>query len=186
MWLWCACGRCRLHHFQVGTHVGGQVGFVDDKQIAFGDARAAFTGNFFARGHVDHINRQIAQFGAEGGGQVVAAAFDKDHIGIGELHQHAVDGFQVDGGVFADGGMRAAAGLHAHDAFGGQRAAHGQDALVFLGVDVVGDGDQVVVVAHGFAQHFQQGGFARTDGPADAHAQGRQFFGAMGDVVQWS
>ena len=51
-------------------------------------------------------------------------------------------------------------GFHPHDAFGRQGTADGQQALVFFGVDVVGDGDQVVFVAHGFAQHFQQSGFA--------------------------
>ena len=80
--------------------------------------------------------------------------------------------------------MRAAAGLHAHDALGLQRAAYGQQALVFLGVDVVGDRDEVVALAHGLAEHLQQGGLARTHGSAGAHAQRGEFFGAMGDVVQ--
>jgi hypothetical protein len=55
---------------------------------------------------------------------------------------------------------------------------------VFLGVDVVGDGDQVVLVAHRLAEHLEQGGLAGADRAADAHAQGRQSLGAMGDVVQ--
>ena len=74
---------------------------------------------------------------------------------LGVLDQHAVNGFQVDGAVFADRRVRAAAGFHAHDALGGQGTADGQDALIFLGVDVVGDSHQVVFAAHGFAQHFQ-------------------------------
>lgn len=47
--------------------------------------------------------------------------------------------------------------------------------LVFLGVDVVGDGDHILLCKHGLAEHFQQGGLARTDGPAYAHAQGGSF-----------
>src|SRR5690606_31754666 len=104
-----------------------------------------------ARGDVDDVDGEVAQFGAEGGGQVVAAAFHKHDVGVGELAQHAVDGFEVDGAVFADGGVGAAAGFYTQDALGGQGAADGQQALVFLGVDVVGDGDEVVVISHGFA-----------------------------------
>ena len=80
----------------------------------------------------------------------------------------------------------AAAGFHAQDALCGQGAADGEQALVFLGVDVVGDGDEVVVIAHGLAQHLQQRGFAGAHGAADAYAQGGQVFGAVGDVVQCS
>jgi hypothetical protein len=173
-----------LHHRQIGAHMRGQIGLVDDKQVAFGDAGAAFARDFFASGDVNHVNGQVREFGAEGGGQVVATAFNKHDVGIGKVHQHAVDGLQVDGAVFADGGVRAAAGFHPHDALGWQRAADGEQALVFLGVDVVGDGHQVVLVAHGFAQHFQQGGFAGADRAAYAHAQRGQVFGAVRDVVQ--
>ena len=80
----------------------------------------------------------------------------------------------------------AAAGFHAQDALCGQGAADGEQALVFLGVDVVGDGDEVVVIAHGLAQHLQQRGFAGAHGAADAYAQGGQVLGAEGDVVQCS
>ena len=61
--------------------------------------------------------------------------------------------------------MRAAAGFNAHDALGVQRAGHGEQALVFFGVDVVGDDNDVPALAHGFAEHFNQGGFAGADGP---------------------
>ena len=114
----------------------------------------------------------------------VATALDKHDVGVGKVHQHAVDGFQIDRRIFPNGRVWAAAGLHPHDAFGGQRAAFGQQALVFLGVDVIGDGDQVVFVAHAFAQHFEQRGFAGAHWAADADAQGRQFLGAVRDVVQ--
>jgi hypothetical protein len=66
-------------------------------------------------------------------------------------------------------------GLHAHDALGRQRAADGQDALVFLGVDVVGDGDQVVLVAHGLAQHFQQVVLPEPTGPPMPTRSGGSF-----------
>ena len=102
-------------------------------------------GTFFACSHVDHVNGEVAELGAEGGGQIVATALNEHDVGIGVLHQHAVDGLQVDGAVFTDGGVRAATGFHAHDALGCKRAADSEQALVFLGVDVVGDGHQIVL-----------------------------------------
>jgi len=80
--------------------------------------------------------------------------------------------------------VRAAAGFDADDAFGLERTGHRQQALVFLGVDVVGDDHQIPALAHRLAEHLDQGGLARTDRPADAHAQGRQFLGAAGNSVQ--
>jgi putative NIF3 family GTP cyclohydrolase 1 type 2 len=80
--------------------------------------------------------------------------------------------------------MRAAAGFHAHDAFWRQRAGHREQALVFLGVDVVGDDHQAPALAHRLAQHFHQRGLAAAHRAADAHAQGGQLLGAAGDVVQ--
>ena len=48
-----------VHHIQVCAHVGRKVGFVNHEQITLGNTGAAFTGNFFTRSHVDHINRQV-------------------------------------------------------------------------------------------------------------------------------
>ena len=177
-------GGVGMHHIEVGADVGGEVGFVDDEEVALGDARAAFAGDFFAGGDVNDVDGEVGEFGAESGGEVVPAAFNEHHVGIGKFFKHAVDGFQVDGSVFANGGVRTATCFNAHDAIGIERAAEGQQALIFFGVDVVGDGHQVPFLAHAFAEHFQEGGFARADGAADAHTKGRQFFGSVGDVVQ--
>src|SRR6185503_16291852 len=82
------------------------------------------------------------------------------------------DGLQVDGGVLADGGVRAAAGLDADDALGGERLVAHEEARVFLGVDVVGDGGDVVPVAQGLAQGERERGLPRAYGTADADAKG--------------
>ncbi|MEY3887393.1 MAG: hypothetical protein RL650_1485 [Pseudomonadota bacterium] len=124
-------GGVGVHHGQVGADVGGQVGFVDDEEVAFGDAGAAFAGDFFAGGHVNDVDGEVGQFGAEGGGQVVAAAFYKNHIGIGKLFQHAVDGFQVNGGIFSNGSVGAATGFNAHDAVGIERTTDGSVGLLW-------------------------------------------------------
>ena len=68
--------------------------------------------------------------------------------------------------------MRAAARLDAHDALGRQRASLGEDALILLGVDVVGDGGDVVGVAHPLAQLLHERRLAGADRSTDADPQG--------------
>ena len=68
--------------------------------------------------------------------------------------------------------MRAAAGLHAHDALHRQGAGNRQEARILLGVDVVGDGADVVARAKGLAERFHQRRLAGADRPADADAKG--------------
>ena len=62
-----------FHYIQGGVHLFGDVDLVDDQQVGFGDTRAAFAGDLVAGGDVDHVQGEVAQFRAEGGGKVVAA-----------------------------------------------------------------------------------------------------------------
>jgi len=57
--------------------------FVDDQKVTFGDARPAFSGNFFASSHINHIDGEVTQFGRKGGSQVIPSAFDKNDVSIG-------------------------------------------------------------------------------------------------------
>ncbi len=183
----CASGRVRAVSAAITTRLAptwGARSILLVTRSHLGDAGAAFAGDFLAGSDVDHADRQVGQLGAEGGGQVVAATLDEHDVGVGELAQHAVDGLQVDGAVLPDGGVWAAASFYTQDAFGRQRAAGGEQALVLLGADVVDDGDEVPAVAHGLAQHLQQRSFAGADRPADADAQRGQPFGAARDAVQ--
>ena len=68
--------------------------------------------------------------------------------------------------------MRAAAGLHAGDAFRRQRAGARKIFGIPFGVDVVGDGGDLVFVAQLLAQRIHQRGLAGADRAADADAQG--------------
>ena len=79
--------------------------------------------------------------------------------------------------------MRAAAGFHAGDAVGGQRARAHQIFGVPLGVDVVGDGGDVVAVAQFLAQQVHQRGLAGADRAADADAQRPMRIGAVGVFI---
>src|ERR1700694_712473 len=52
-----------IHFFQRGTDMGREVDLVDDEEIRSGDAGAAFRGNLVAGRDVDHVDRQIGEFG---------------------------------------------------------------------------------------------------------------------------
>ena len=67
--------------------------------------------------------------------------------------------------------MRAAAGLDTRDALGRERAAPHQIVGVPLGVDVVGDGRDLVAVAQPLAERVHQRGLAGADRPANADTQ---------------
>jgi len=67
--------------------------------------------------------------------------------------------------------VRAAAGFHAHDAFGRERARPDEILGVPLGVDVVRDRGDVVAIAQALSKRIDQRGFAGPDRPSDADAQ---------------
>ena len=118
--------------------------------------------------HVDDVDGEVGEFRAEGGGEVVAAALDEEQFERREARHHVLHGGEVDGGVLADGGVRAAAGLDAGDALRRQRAGAGQEFRVLARVDVVGDDGDVVRAAEAPAQPLGQRRLAGAYGPADA------------------
>ena len=56
-----------VHDVEGGVDLFGDVDFVDDQHVGFGDAGAALAGDFVAGGDVDDVEGQVAEFGAEGG-----------------------------------------------------------------------------------------------------------------------
>ncbi len=95
----------------------------------------------------------------------------KIDLEAGEAARHLVHGGEVDAGILADGRVRAAARLHAHDPLRRQRARAGQEFGVLARVDVVGDGGDVIGVAHRLAEPVGQRGLAGADRAADADAE---------------
>ncbi len=69
-----------------------------------------------------------------------------------------VDGVEVRGDVVADGGVRAAAGLHCRDPVVGQHRMPAQEVGVLGGVDVVGQHRQRQLIAQLPAQRRHQRG----------------------------
>jgi hypothetical protein len=84
-----------------------------------------------------------------------------------------VDGRQVHGGVFANGGVRAAAGFNAKNAVGRQGVVLQQEVGVFSCVNVVGQHGDVVVVFQGTTQLAQQCSFTGAYRAANAYSQAK-------------
>ena len=82
---------------------------------------------------------------------------------LGKSLLHLIDRFEVDRCVFANRGMRTAAGFHAHDALGRQCLAAHEELHVFAREDVIGDDGKLVLVAHRLAEAVEQCGLAGTD-----------------------
>jgi hypothetical protein len=113
-----------------------EVGLVDHEQAALGDAGPPLRGIFSpAATSITSIVRSLSS--ASG-----------NFSSMRSTASRLIDASSR----IADRGVRAAAGFHAHDALGRQRAGDGQQPLVFLRVDVVDDarapGD-VVQCSHG-------------------------------------
>src|SRR5690606_37756669 len=83
------------HHLERGADVRRQIRFVDDEQIRAGDTRAALAGDLVAGGDVDDVERQVAEIGAEGRREVVAAALHEHQVQIGKAPGQLGDGVQV-------------------------------------------------------------------------------------------
>src|SRR5262249_5764325 len=161
-----------VHDFEAGPHQRSQIDLVDDEQIRAGDPGAALARDLVAGGDVDDVDGDVGELGAEGRGEVVAARFDEDKVEPGEAPDDVRDGGEVDRGVLADRGVRAAAGLDPDDALRMERPRAGQELRVLLGIDVVGDDRDVVAVAHMLAEAVDERGLAGADRAADADAQG--------------
>ncbi len=76
----------------------------------------ALAGDLLALGHVDDVDRRVDQLGAEGGGEIVAAALHEHQLEPGKARQEILDRLQVHRGVLANRRVRAAARLHADHA----------------------------------------------------------------------
>jgi len=59
---------------EIGVYVRREIDLIDHQRSDRVDAGAAFAGYFIAFGHVDDKDGEVGQLGAEGGGEVVAAA----------------------------------------------------------------------------------------------------------------
>ncbi len=159
--------RVARHHLEIGADERRQVGLVDDQQVRLRDARPALARDLVAAGHVDDVDGEVGELAAELRGQVVAAALDEQQLRP-EPHHQLPQRIQVLAHIVADGGVRAAAGLHGGDALGRKRAVAHQELAVLLREDVVGHDREAVVVAQQPAERQQQRRLAAADRAADA------------------
>src|SRR5262245_8386810 len=66
--------RITVHALQRCADIGGEVDLVDEQQVRACDARTTFAWHLVAGGDIQHVNPDIDQFGAKGGGDIVATA----------------------------------------------------------------------------------------------------------------
>src|SRR5215813_12370150 len=70
-----------VHHSQICSDMGREIGLVDDQEIRLGDSRAALARNLVSSGHVDDVDGEVRQLAAVLGREVVAAALDEEKLG---------------------------------------------------------------------------------------------------------
>lgn len=107
-----------VHDVQVSAHCLGQVDLVHDEQVRLGDARPALAGDLVSARDVDYVNDEVCELARVVCCEVVAARLDEEKIGVEAVVQVGERG-EVDGNVFADGGVGAAAGFDGDDALAG-------------------------------------------------------------------
>lgn len=160
-----------LHDREVGSDRFGQVGLVDDQEVGLGDSRAALARDLVASGDVDHVDRIVGEFPAEMGGEVVAAGFAEEQVGL-DLCRELLERQQVGRNIFPDRGMRAASCLNGLDALSLEGPVTNQEFSVLAGEDVVGYRGQAQTLAQFAAERQQQGGLAAADRAADSDREG--------------
>jgi cobyric acid synthase len=141
---------------------GVSVAMIRPGEALPGDADlVVLPGTKSTRGDLDFLRRQ--------GWDIDIAA----HVRRGGAVLGLCGGYQMLGRAIEDpDGIEGPARFHAHDARLGQRGGAHEDQRVLLGVDVVGDGADVVAVAEGLAQLLHQRRLAGADRAADTDAQG--------------
>src|SRR5271156_3469819 len=127
-----------VHHFQRSADVRSQVNLVDHQQIGTHDAGAALARNLLALGNVNHVNPDVHQLRAEGGGKIVSATFDENQREARQRVFEFRNRLQIHGRIFTDRGVRACARFDAANTFRGQPALTHQKSGIFRGVNVVG------------------------------------------------
>jgi len=160
-----------FHDREVGADGLRQVGLVDDQEVGLGNSRPALARNLITARDVDDVDRVVGELPAEVGGEVVAAGLAEEHVGLnlsGELLQRQ----EVGGDIFADGGVRTAAGLDRLDTLGFEGFVADQELGIFTREDIVGHRGEAEALTQLAAERQQQGCFAAADRSADSNGKG--------------
>ncbi len=118
-------------------------------------------------------------------GEIVPAALDEDEFEIGKAAQQVGDGGVVHACVVADGGVRTAARLDAHDTIGGERVASHEELGVLARVDVVGDDCHVELLPQPLAEPEDKHRFSRANRPADSNSYGSHEMNSLSSAISW-
>ena len=153
--------------------IGGKVGLVYHQNIGVRDARPILAGNLVSRRHINHIDKEIDQCGAEGEREVIATRLNQHHIAIGETLLHLLHRRKVHRRIFPDGCVGAGTCLHAHNSLLGKHTL--QYATHVLGIlggdDIVGDNQHLMTQRQQSGRDsLYYGSLTRTYGASDANS----------------
>lgn len=122
--------RIPLHNSQVRTDGLSQIDLVHNQQIRARDTGSTLAGHLITTSDINHVDNEVSQLATVVSGKVVAAGFDEEEVGL-ELSVQGLQGQEVGADVFADGGVRAAAGFDGADAGRGEGFVAGEEFGVF-------------------------------------------------------
>ncbi len=160
------------HHVQIGPHIGREIGFVDQQQVAGADGRTTFAWDFIALGDIDDVDVGIDEFGRKSRREIVAATFDEDELQIGVSIFEINYGGHVHAGVVADRRVRTASCFDAAHSISGQDILAQEELGILSGVDVIGDHGERDVILEPLAQAQHAHRFSGTYRATNAEAEG--------------
>src|SRR6201984_1710922 len=163
--------RVRFHDPEIRPYQRSQVDLVNDQKVGAGNSGTALTRDLFPLGNVDHVDRQVRQFGAESCCKIISARFDKAKCRLWELFIHLFNGGEVHRSIFTNCGVRTTSGFYSHNSLRRQCFRSCENKLVLFRINVIGNHVNVVRVAKALAQRLSERGFARSDRAADTDTQ---------------
>ncbi len=154
--------------------MGREVHLVDRQEIGLGDAGPVLAGDLVAGRHVDDVDEVVHQGRAEGQGQIIPTALQKDEVRIREAGLHLLEEGEVHRRVFPDGGVGAGPRLHPQDPLRiedpGEGSLHVQSVL--HGHNVVRHDDDLAPLSdQPRDEPLDEGSLPRPDRAADPDAR---------------
>ena len=100
--------RIPLHNTQISAHDLREINLIHNQQIRTRDTGSTLPRNLVSASNIDNVDDKIRQLARVVRGEVVAAGFDQEEIGL-ELLLQRLQSEQVGADVFTDGGVGAPA-----------------------------------------------------------------------------
>ena len=94
-----------LHYLEVGSHILGQIDFVDDQKITLDYSWPSLSRDIVTSGNVDDEHPVVDEIQRKGRGQVVTPTFDNDEVQPVKSPLQTLGSFDVERGIFTNDGV---------------------------------------------------------------------------------